>query len=324
MTIEFKVLEYLADGRFHSGTNLARELMVSRTSIWKYINALIELGVDIYSVPGKGYRLARPMQLLDKTAVLDAMDDHGRTLISAIDVHHSVDSTNSVLRQLAQDGAQQGHALLAEYQSNGRGRRGRAWVSPYAGSVCLSLFWRYNHCPANLGGLSLAVAVAAACVLESMGVNDVQVKWPNDLLWKEKKLAGILLELNGEAGGHCNVIVGIGINVNLNADHGMKIDQPWVDLHEAMQGDVNRSHLAAKLIQDILAVMRDYPQTGLQQVAGEWGRLDAMHGREVVLSTPKESITGIAMGIDVDGALLLQRGSNLHRFHCGEVSLRAI
>lgn len=264
------------------------------------------------------------MQLLDGTLMFDALDARGRSLVSAIDIHASVDSTNSMLKLLGQGGAKCGHVLFAEHQSEGRGRRGRLWISPFASSIYMSLLWRYPQCPANFGGLSLAVAVAAARAIEAAGLHDVKVKWPNDLLWQGKKLAGILLELNGEADGNCTVVAGIGVNMNLGSDAGRMIGQPWVDMRQALQRPVDRNLVAATLAQSILAAMCDYPQTGLHGIVDEWDRFDAMRGREVVLSMADQTITGIARGIDVDGALLLERGDRVERIHSGEVSLRAV
>ncbi|MEW5757377.1 MAG: bifunctional biotin--[acetyl-CoA-carboxylase] ligase/biotin operon repressor BirA [Pseudomonadota bacterium] len=322
---EHFVLVQLADGRFHSGAALAEQLQVSRTAVWKYIRSLSARGLEIFSVPGKGYRLASPLDLLDTAKMHMAMEPESFALLTNLEIHLSLDSTNSYLKNLAQQGAASGHVCMAEHQSQGRGRRGKAWVSPVGCNLYFSVLWRYQNAPANLGGLSLVLAVGVARALQKIGLNDVGVKWPNDIWWREQKLAGILLEMTGEAGGACHVVAGIGVNVAMPVEAASGIDQSWADVAGALGKPVSRNHLAGLILHEILPLLRDFPQAGLQLLRNEWRRYDALAGRAVkIIYTPERELVGVAAGIDDDGALLLHSNGEIQRIYSGEVSLRPV
>lgn len=318
-----RLLAILADGSFHSGAALATQLGVSRTSIWKYVQRLGELGVEIHPVSGRGYRLASPLELLTLERVRSAMTAESLARLGQCELLFEVDSTNRRLLQQAALGAPSGYACLAEHQSAGRGRRGRDWVSPFGANIYLSVLWRFASGPAALGGLSLAVAVGAARALQEQGIDDVALKWPNDLLWGGRKLGGILLEVAGEAAGPCHVVVGIGLNVRMG-NAGSVIDQPWVDAETAQGGAVSRNVLAGRLLHHLLLVLGDYGQHGLAPWREEWMRLDAYRGRRVrLVFADTAAVEGIAAGIDETGALVLDCEGERRRFFSGEVSLRA-
>lgn len=325
MSPEYFVLAQLADGRFRSGTALAEQLQVSRTAVWKYIQSLSAKGVDIFSVPGKGYRLARPLDLLDASKIRLVMELGSSDLLSELEIHLSLDSTNTYLKTRAQQGLASGHVCMAEHQRQGRGRRGKAWISPLGCNLYLSLLWRYPSTPSNLGGLSLALAVGVARALRQVGLDGVRVKWPNDIWWQEKKLAGILLEMTGEAGGACHVVAGIGVNVGMPDRVAGDIDQSWIDVAGALGKTIDRNYLAGMLLQEVLPLLRDFPQVGLRMLHEEWHRLDALAGRVVkIIYTPEREVFGVASGIDDNGALLLQCNGEIQRIYSGDVSLRPV
>jgi len=323
MTLEYRVLAELADGSFCSGNLLAQKMGVSRTAIWKRVRSLEDKGVEIYSVPGKGYRLSTPIELLDKALISQQLANQ-QSKISQLDICFEVDSTNTRLKDLASQGFSSGHVLLTEYQQHGRGRRGRQWIAPFAGNLTFSLLWRFSAISHSLGGLSLAVAIAIARALDEAGIKGVQLKWPNDLQWQNKKLSGILLEMVGDPTGDCYVIVGVGVNLSINQRIAAQIDQPWTDVFTAAGKSVGRNYLAGLMIKHLVMMMQAYPKTGLKILLDEWHQLDAMLDREVRLVTAQETVQGIAKGVDEDGALLLQRGDAIHRIHSGEVSLRPV
>ncbi len=250
-----KILEQLfaslGDGRFHSGARLSEQLQVSRSSIWNGIEQLKAMGLEIYAVKGQGYKLAEPVEPLDKERILQAITPEAKLHLPHLDVLWSLDSTNRYLMDLAKYGAQSGHACLAEIQTAGRGRRGRSWVSPFGGNVYLSQLWRFQAGPSMLGGLSLAVAVAVARALAKTGVQGFALKWPNDIISAGKKLAGILLEISGEATGPAAVVCGVGINVLLNRESARSIDQPWTDLYHMMGAVPSRNRLVGALISEL-------------------------------------------------------------------------
>jgi BirA family biotin operon repressor/biotin-[acetyl-CoA-carboxylase] ligase len=321
MSLRFEILKTLGDGRFHSGAQLGRTLGVSRTAVWKHLQALGELGIDIAAVTGKGYRLAHPLELLDRDTILASLTSESRALLADLELHNRLDSTNTYLSRKSAS-LSSGHACLAEYQASGRGRRGRAWVSPYAASVYLSLLWRFTVSPTVLGGLGLVSGVAVARALRQAGLKDIGLKWPNDVLWQGRKLAGTLLEMSGESYGPINVVIGVGLNVRMPATAGKQIDQAWIDVETALGKRVSRNTLAGLLLHHLLLALRQFQVKGLAPFLDEWQRWDIVTGKTIHLQLPNETLTGIAKGIDQNGALLLQSRGTVSTHMAGEVSVR--
>lgn len=320
---ERQVLTILGDGEFHSGEGLAAQLGISRAAVWKIVRALEARGVEIYSVRGRGYRLAEPVEFLDQGRIAAELDDNIRSLVGEIEVHQHIESTNTYLLSRAKCGLAGGSVCLAELQSAGRGRRGRSWVSPYAANLYLSLLWRFQLGSSLLSGLSLASGVAVARVLQGIGVAEIGLKWPNDLLWRQRKLGGILLEFGGESSGPCYVVIGVGLNVAMPRMTKDAIDQPWIDLRSILgPGRLSRNRLAARVIGELVTVLNCFEREGLQDIVEEWKRFDLVAGQRVNLILPTGTIVGIARGTDESGALLLQTDAGVKRFLAGEVSLR--
>jgi BirA family biotin operon repressor/biotin-[acetyl-CoA-carboxylase] ligase len=321
-----KILEplftILADGRFHSGERLSNQLHVSRSSVWNGIEKLKAMGLDIYAVKGQGYKLAEPVEPLNQERILKSVTPKAKLHLPHLDVHWSLDSTNRYLLELAKYGAQSGHACLAEIQTAGRGRRGRTWVSPFGGNVYLSQLWRFQAGPASLGGLSLATAVAVARALVKIGVQGFALKWPNDVLADGKKLAGILLEISGEAAGPATVVCGVGINVSLKEELAHAIDQPWTDLHHVIDAVPSRNRLVGVLLSELIDMYIEYEAKGLAPFLPEWQQLDAYYGKPIQLCMHENSIQGIARGVDPQGALKLEVAGSVRTFYSGEISLR--
>ncbi|MDX1654152.1 MAG: biotin--[acetyl-CoA-carboxylase] ligase, partial [Candidatus Competibacteraceae bacterium] len=240
---ERRLLEVLGDGRFHSGEELARALGVSRAAVWKHLNSLGRRGLEVHAVRGRGYRLPNPLELLDPEGIRAQLSPSVQGRLAQLEVFDQIDSTNSYLLTRAKAGAPGGSVCLAERQSAGRGRRGRQWISPFAANLYLSVLWRYPDGPALLSGLSLAVGVAMARALEGVGVVGVGLKWPNDLLWRDQKLGGILLEFGGESSGPCQVVTGVGLNVTMPKEPALDIDQPWPDLTTVLGLGLSRNRL---------------------------------------------------------------------------------
>lgn len=315
-----RILQLLADGRFHSGAELGAALSVSRSAIWKQVRRLESLGLEVHAVRGRGYRLAEPLDLLDAEAIRQGLPANARVLLDRLDVHLELESTN---RHLRQAGPLPGHACLAERQTGGRGRRGRPWVSPFGANIYLSVAWRFSGSATALSGLSLALGVAVARALAAAGADGVGLKWPNDLLWRQQKLGGILLELFGEAAGPCDVVVGVGVNVAMPRAGGALVDQPWTDLR-TMLGTAcpGRSRIASLLLSQLLTALALYEQSGLEPFLPDWRRLDLAAGQEVRLQLAREQVSGTALGVDETGALLVRSGESTLRFASGEISMR--
>lgn len=322
--IRERLLKILADGRFHSGPELGSSLGISRSGVWKHLRELKTAGLEVFAVRGRGYRLAQPLELLDETAVRAALAAPARALLGGLELLPSVDSTNRHLRRRRLDGAPSGFAVLAEQQTAGRGRRGRGWVSPYGAHIYLSVGWRFTASPGALSGLPLAVGVAAIRALRALGLSGATLKWPNDLWHQGRKFGGILLELAGEAGGPCDVVVGLGVNVAMPAHAAGEVDQPWTDLRTVLGPRCpTRSALAGALLGAVLEALAHYERAGLEPFLADWRAHDALAGRAVRVDTGTGEVAGIARGVDAGGALLLEHGGETLRFASGEISLRA-
>jgi len=319
-----QLLDTLADGQFHSGEELGELLGVSRTAVWKQLQKLQELtDLSLESIKGRGYRLVGGLELLDAKRITAVLSPDAQPLLSALNILDQVDSTNHLAMVEAQAGAGRGYTVTAEQQTAGRGRRGRAWVSPFGRNIYSSTVWEFDGGAAALEGLSLAVGVAAVKALRAVGLADAQLKWPNDVVWHGRKLAGILLEMTGDASGRCQVTVGVGINVAMTGSHSAEsINQPWVDVQSAAGIAVSRNELLGRLLSELLPMLAQFEQAGFSRFRQQWLELDCMAGKAVTVHLGEEVVAGIAAGVDEGGALLVDTPSGRQSFRGGEVSLR--
>jgi len=318
-----KILSILADGQFHSGTELAEKLALTRSAICKKINKLSELGLEICAITGKGYRLEYALQLLSETEIKQQLTSISKQLITAVEIHDLIDSTNSYLVALPNKAVRDGIVCVAEYQSEGRGRRGRTWVSPFGSNIYLSILWNFQNGSASINGLSLAVGVAVIKTLKSIGVDDVGLKWPNDILWRGKKLAGILIEVSGEANGSCKVVIGLGLNVHLSNQSGKEITQDWVDLKHIISDNALtiRNQLVAELLNQLMPTIATFEEETLASYLDAWRSYDCMAGKAVDIYIGEQLFTGIVNGIDNNGLLVLtDKHGGVRSFASGEVS----
>jgi len=322
------VVRLLCDGRWHSGEALAQSLGISRAAVWKRLQGLKSWGLPLHSVQGRGYRLPQAFVLLDAEAIRARLAPATQTQLANIDIFPVIDSTNAWL--MAQAPSQKrAHLCLAEFQSAGRGRRGRQWQSPFGANLYFSLAWRFDETPSQLGALSLAVGVAIAETLGALGAEEIGVKWPNDLLWRGRKLAGILLEHRGEGAGPARVVIGIGLNHAMTPEQAQSmggIDQPWTSLQEVMQANQlklpDRNLLAAKLCDTLTRALEQFADSGFAGFTDRWSARDLARGTPVALEHDGQMIKGVAQGVDSDGALLLEIDGRQQRFLSGDLSLR--
>lgn len=309
-----KIIELLAQGEFISGEEIGGQLNISRAAVSKHIKGLIDWGLDVFSVQGRGYKLATPLQLLDLRYLQQKIS-------SPVELISVIDSTNEHLLNNVEQ-LESGSVCLAEYQTQGRGRRGRQWISPFGSNLYLSMYWKLDAGMAAAMGLSLVVGVAIVEALEKMGINGVKLKWPNDLYYQDKKLAGILVEMSGQAGGAAHLVIGMGLNVSMSKKIS-GIDQPWVSLMEVAESLPERNDMAVGLIKAWQAALTDYESNGMRGFVERWNRLDNFIGRPAKLLLGKREISGIVQGINEQGALLLETEQGVESFIGGEISLRA-
>lgn len=314
-SVKLAILNTLAQGGFHSGEQLGEQLNLTRAAISKHIKGIQDWGVDIFRVQGKGYQLAHPMQLLDQQRLSQALS----TPVTLIPI---IDSTNQYLLDRV-DQLQSGSVCIAEYQAKGRGRRGREWISPFGTNLYLSMYWRLDAGMAAAMGLSLVVGVAIVEALEKLGLSGVKLKWPNDLYYQDRKLAGILVEMSGQAGAAAHLVIGMGMNLSM-AESTEGITQPWASLSEVAQSQsFDRNQLTITLIKTLHQALSDYELYGMQGFVERWNRLDNFIGRPIKLIMGPREIVGISQGINEQGAVLLETEQGIESFIGGEISLRA-
>lgn len=325
--IPFNLLRLLADGRFHSGEVLAAELGCTRGAVWYRMRGVEALGLRLFKVRGKGYRLAEPIDLIDGDALTAQLAQRAPAL--SLELVDECPSTNSMLMQRV-GAVPSGRVLACEHQSAGRGRRGNRWTSGVGASLTFSLAWRFNAGTAALSGLSLAVAVAVAEALESCGVGGVSVKWPNDLLHGGRKFGGILIEVSGDPQGASAAVIGIGLNVRLPAELAGGIERPVTDIATifAANGSQDvplptRTMLLVALLERLAAALPRYEREGFAAFRDGWLARHAHGGRQVSIVQGERTLTeGEAVGVAEDGALLVRSVRGVERIHSGEVSLR--
>ncbi len=294
---------------------------LSRASVFNVLNQAATLGLSLHAVRGKGYRLPRPVEWLEEATIATKLANFsGRYQVRILDC---IDSTNSALMAAALHGARDGTVFCAEHQHAGRGRRGRPWHAVLGGSLTFSVLWRFDGGLASMTGLSLAVGLALARAINRHSRHPARLKWPNDVLVDFRKLAGILVEVQGDMDGAAFAVVGIGLNVSLNEAHRETINQAVIDLAE-MGVTVGRNQLLADCLAELDEVSRVFRQQGFAALRAAWMELDAYAEREVSLLLPNaQAVHGVASGVDENGAFLLcdQRGA-LNAYSGGEISLR--
>ena len=311
------LLKILQDGAFHSGEKLGEALGVSRAAVWKSLQQLErQYGVKVNTVRGKGYCLSEPLSLLDASLI------DGRSLnLKEVSALPTVDSTNAEALRRIHVGVQAPFLVTAEQQTAGRGRRGRSWFSPFGLNLYYSLALRLVQGARQLEGISLVVGLAVLKTVREFGLADAGLKWPNDVLVGEKKLAGILLELVGDPADICHVVIGIGINANLSIDSA-EIDRPWTSLRIETGAIQDRNYLASRLNFHMAAYLKRHKEFGFAKLAQEWRDADLWMGKQVSLSAGTGEIVGTSLGIDESGALRLLVDGLEKTFSGGELSLR--
>ena len=328
--IPFPLLRLVADGYFHSGEVLAAHFGCTRGAVWYRIRGLEALGLRVFKVRGRGYRLAEPLDLLDAKDLARRLAAHAPAL--SVEVLDECESTNTYLMQRV-GVVPSGRVVTCELQSAGRGRRGNRWASGLGTSVTFSLAWRFSCGTAALSGLSLAVAVVVVAALESCGIAGIGLKWPNDLLHDGRKFGGILIEVSGDPQGASAAVIGVGLNVRLPAVLADGIERPVTDL-TAMSADLpgneaagratlSRTALLAAILEHLAEALPRYEREGFAAFREGWLARHAHAGRQVSIVQGERTLhEGEALGVADDGALLLRSARGIERVHSGEVSLR--
>ncbi len=334
------LLVLLADGRLHSGEDLAEKLDVSRAAVWKAVERLRALGIGVLAEARRGYRLLQPVELLDAARMRAELKRDVADALGVLEILFEVDSTNSRLLAAHPPPYGVAHACACELQSAGRGRRGRRWVTPFGAGIAMSLAWAFRDAGRDLPALSLAVGVALARALKRAGAHGIRLKWPNDLWFEDRKIGGVLDELRAEAGGAAHVVIGVGINVALPPGVRREIERcaaapgntasgavaaPIAAVADAcpeLLGPPSRNRIAGATIDELLRMLAGFEREGFAPFREDWSALDALRGRAVRVLTGERSVVGVARGVEADGELRVDVGGRLQTFASGEVSLR--
>ena len=319
----YKLVQLIADGRFYSGEKLASACGITRAAIWKRMQRIAaELQVAIDRVPGRGYRLSRPLVLLDKDRIVSAMASSQASALATLHLLPTVDSTSDYIARHPVTAGGSCVACLAEQQTAGRGRRGRSWVSVFGENIYLSLGYSFNLPLPQLSGLSVAAGVSLAQVLSRHGLQQHSLKWPNDIHASGRKLAGILVDASGDMEGPSRAIIGLGLNMRLDKSAAAGIDQPWTDLSSEMTELPDRNSLAGDILSSLVQACQDYEASGLEPFLEGWRQFDSYRGLDIDLYQGQEIISGRYMGLADNGGLILETTGGRKVFYAGEVSMR--
>lgn len=310
------LLAILADGEFYSGNKIGQELGITRAAVWKRIKQLeIKLGQRIQSVPGKGYRLQQPLNYLD----IDLIRQHLPSVAELV-YAKEIDSTNAEAKRLIK---RQIHdsIVLSESQTEGQGRRGRQWQSPYATNLYMSYVLPITQGMQQIEGLSLSVGLAINHAIKEFGIEGTGLKWPNDVLISNKKVAGILLELVGDPADQCFVVIGVGVNINMQLPV-QEIEQAWTSLALELGRPVERSAFTVSLIQQLDDVLQAHLEGGFSRLKSDWEAAHLWQNKRAVLSMAGRKIEGIIRGVNDRGELAFEQDGCIGFYAGGELSLR--
>lgn len=320
--LTFALLKILADAEFHSGEAMAQHLCVARSSVHNALQEVAGLGLKLHSVRGRGYQLAQTLCWLDSMEIQAHLGEVKNRL--QLDILDCATSSNALLMQRASQGAISGSVLAVEWQTRGRGRLGRAWHSGLGNALTFSLLWRFEKGLSALSGLSLGVGVAVVRALQELGVSAVSLKWPNDVLLPEGKLAGILLEAQGDMLGPSAVVIGIGLNLSVPLAAREQIDQSVSDLAQCGIPLAERNRVLAVLLKHLVRMLQEFSQSGFAPLRAEWEGCHLLQQRAARLLMPDASIvTGVVQGVTNEGALCLETAQGVQIFNAGEISLRS-
>ncbi|MEM9242553.1 MAG: biotin--[acetyl-CoA-carboxylase] ligase [Pseudomonadota bacterium] len=302
------ITEILSDGQYHDGTSIGKRLNITRAAVWKLIKKLEQYAVPLTSVKGKGYRLESPCILLTPDKIKAKL----RHRLSRLDIVEKIDSTNDYLKPFAAQN-QSIITCIAETQTQGKGRLHRQWHSPFAENIYLSMCCPFEKDIGELSGLSLVVSLAICDAIESainLKAQTLKVKWPNDVLIDYHKLAGVLIEIQAESNGFCQVIIGAGINVNMNKVLAQNIGQAWSSLAKITGNYIDRNHLSAAIIDTLIDYLERFSSKGLAYFTSAWQKRDCLAKRAISVLSGNKKIAGTCIGINEQGQLLLKTKQN--------------
>jgi BirA family transcriptional regulator, biotin operon repressor / biotin---[acetyl-CoA-carboxylase] ligase len=310
-----KVVNILSDGAYHDGSTMGEKLGMTRSAIWKVMKKLEAYQIKVDSIKGKGYAVLEPLILLDANRIKRQLEEK-----VTLEIFETIGSTNDYLKQAKHSPGIK--MCLAEQQTQARGRLNRDWYSPFGMNIYLSCLFTFQKDMSELSGLSLVVALAIVKTLQGYGVSsDLSLKWPNDILYAGKKLSGTLIEIQAETHGHTQAIMGMGINVNMLSDEH-HISQAWTSMRKILGLYVDRNELCARLINHLIAYLREFDARGFSVFTEEWMHMDCLTNQTIHLQNANQKIKGKVMGINEQGHLLVKlTDGSVRAFSSGDTSI---
>lgn len=322
----FELLRTLADGQRHSGEALGEKFGITRAAVWKKVQKLTTLGLEIESLKHHGYKLMRPINFLEADKILQQVSDKNRQELAQLEIFDTINSTNTYLLDMAK--AQKStHAkvVLAELQTAGRGRHGKVWQSPFSSNIYTSIGWSFDTSCAQIGGLSLAVGVVVASVLQKNGIDEIGLKWPNDIYLKDGKLGGILIEIHGDSLGNFQTIIGIGLNFHLPKKSLQELKDRKVSYIEEVAPNLDRNLIAGQILEGLFSMLQTYPQEGFAKWQNEWNALHKFEGKECSVQIGKNTRQAVIGSVNVNGALeVTYQDASKEFLQGGEISFGAL
>ncbi len=316
----FEILKLLADGGLHSGENLAHCLGITRAAVWNQVKRLRTEGLSISGTAGGGYRLDFKFEALDGLEIERHLQKLGCSLFQCC-VEDVIDSTNTRLLLQSVKSNIHGQVLFAEFQTTGRGRRGDKWVSPPGTGICFSLGYVFDTPPATFSALSLVVGISMAEALDKIGVDGIKLKWPNDIVRGQEKIAGILIEMRAEASGASRTVIGIGLNFMLPEKVSKLVDRPVGDLGSHVTVKFTRNQVAATILHVLNVNLSRFEISGFAAFHDDWRNFDSLLGRKIRLELGAREVNGVSRGVDKNGALLVETNSGLESFLSGHLTV---
>jgi BirA family biotin operon repressor/biotin-[acetyl-CoA-carboxylase] ligase len=319
MSLLKSTLSLLADGKFHSDKEISKFLGISCQMVPEAIKHLLDPSINLENVNHQNYRIVGGLELLDSSYIVNELGSFNR-LLSQLEVLTTVDSTNNYLLKKIE--YPDNYAVFAEQQTAGRGQFNRTWVSNLGKNIYLSLLWHLSNPINQLAGLTIVIGIAVVKALEAYGLKNIQLKWPNDIIYKGKKLGGILLESRSVHGKIQKTVIGIGLNLYNPVIPEQVIDETITSIYSLQNFPPHRNRLAALILKSLLQTLTEFEAKGLAYFMMDWQRLDCLAGKLIKILNKSNFIEGIGSGINAQGQLGVHIKNKIHYFTSGEIRIQ--
>ena len=320
----YQIIQALADGAYHTGQSIGQQHDITRSAVWKYMQQLPEKEVMLESSRSQGYCIPGGLSLLDEHTIATHLDAGTRARLCDIHVVPETTSTTQHVLTMGNHPGQPGTVCFAEYQTQGKGRRERSWRAPFASGLLCSMTWHFNAGFSALAGLSLVTGLSLYQALKHYGASEgLGVKWPNDLVYRSEKVAGVLTEFRGEGYGETQVVISFGMNISVPKQFMADVTFPWTDVAYMVATPPDRNAIAAQVLNQLVANLMIFEQQGFGAFLEDWQTADATLGKSVKLLGLNQETFGVVEGITPLGELLIRlEHGQVQAFHFGEISLR--